>query len=58
MSDDEAQELRETVHQLELQVQELRQFALMVIIHLDATVPQTTKDHWWEKLGSYLEVSP
>lgn len=65
-ADDKATNARTEVEALKLQVQELRQFCLMLIMNTPSPrafsqvglqVGQTTKDYWWEKLGSYPEVT-
>lgn len=55
----------EEIQALRLEVQELRQFCLMLLYNVPSPgilsqtglqLPQATKDYWWEKLGSHPKV--
>lgn len=49
----------ERIKALELQVQELRQFSIMLIMNLrnpSEGINHESCDRWWARLGSYPEV--
>ena len=46
-----------TNKELALEVQELRQFCIMLIMQLrNAGLSEDQCDHWWDKLGGYRKV--
>lgn len=54
-----AKSANEKVKSLELQIEELRQFALaiMMTMMMNSNLPQETGDYWWAKFASYEKVS-
>jgi hypothetical protein len=57
LRDPEISRLEDELHSVKLQVQELRQFALSLMLNMrNVVLPENYCDDWWVQLGSYQQV--